>query len=123
MNTVLQIFLIICLLLFFVLILRYSAKKRLNLKYVLIWLASVFAMLVITIFPQIVDGVGYLVGIHAPVNTVFLFSGMFMVMILMSLTFIVSHMNSRIYKMAQTIALLEKRIRELEPNDGTQKGF
>jgi len=70
-------------------------------------------MLIITVFPQIVDAVGYLVGIYAPVNTVFLFTGMFMVLILMSLTFIVSHMNSRIYKMAQAIALLEKKIREL----------
>jgi len=112
MNTVLQIFLIICLLLFLALILRYSAKKRLNLKYALVWLASVFAMLIITIFPQIVDAVGYIVGIHTPANTIFLFSGMFMVIILMSLTFIVSHMNSRIYKMAQSIALLEKQVRE-----------
>ena len=114
MNRVLQIFLITCLLVFLVLVLRFLAQKRLNLKYTLVWLLADISMLLVTLFPQTVDVVGGLVGIAAPVNTIFLFSGMFMILILMTLTFIVSHMNSRIYRMAQSIALLEKRLRDYE---------
>jgi hypothetical protein len=114
MDRVLQIFLIVCLLLFLVIILRFLAKKRLNLKYSLTWLLAGIGMLLIAIFPQIVYFVGNVVGIAAPVNTVFLFGGMFIILILLTLTFAVSHLNERMCKMAQSIALLEKRLRELE---------
>jgi len=113
-NTVLQIFLIVCLVFFLALVLGFVAKKKLNLKYSLAWLLAGFSMLFVTIFPQIAQGVGSLVGIVSPVNTIFLFSSMFMMLILMTLTFIVSHLNSRIYRMAQTIALLEKQIRDFK---------
>jgi len=117
MNTVLQIFLISCLIIFFIIIMRFVVKKRLSLKYSLIWLATILIMIVVTIFPQIVDRVGQFIGVATPVNTVFLLGGMFLVLIVMSLTFIVSHMNTRIYKMAQTMALMEKRIRDFESKE------
>jgi len=114
LNNVLQLFLIMCLLIFLVLVFVFLAKKRLNLKYALMWILSGISMLFITIFPRTVDVVGYFVGIAAPVNTIFLFSGMFMMLILMTLTFIVSHLNNRLYRIAQSIALLEKRVRDTE---------
>ena len=114
MNEILQIFLIACLILFLIVIIRFVAKKRLNLKYSLIWLIAVISMLMVTIFPQSVDKISKLVGIAAPVNTIFLFGGMFIILILLTLTFIVSHMNNRIYRIVQTIALLEKRLRDIE---------
>jgi len=114
MDRVLQIFLIICLLVFLSLIFMFIAKKRLSLKYALVWIISGVLMLLATVFPQTVDVVGAFIGIEAPVNTIFLFSGMFMMLILMTLTFIVSHMNNRIYRMAQSIALLEKRVRDYD---------
>ena len=114
MNNILQIFLIICLILFFIIIINFIAKKRLNLKYSLVWLLADIVMLIVTIFPQIVDIVGSFIGIASPVNTIFLFGGMFIILIVLTLTFIVSHMNNRIYSMTQSIALLEKRIRDLE---------
>ncbi|MBP1546061.1 MAG: hypothetical protein J6A37_05630 [Oscillospiraceae bacterium] len=39
---------------------------------------------------------------------------MFIVAIVFTLTMIVSHTTNRIYRLTQTIAVLEKRIRELE---------
>jgi len=114
MNRVLQVFLIVCLLLFLALILRFVGKKRLNLKYTLVWLIADISMLIVTIFPQIIDRVGALVGIAAPVNTIFLFSGMFMMLIIMTLTFIVSNLSNRVHRMAQSIAILEKRVRDYE---------
>lgn len=114
MNKNLQIFLIICLVFFLITIFSFIVKKRIDLKYSLVWLLADIVMLVVTIFPQIVDIIGAFIGIASPVNTIFLFGGMFIILIILTLTFIVSHMNNRIYKMVQSIALLEKRIRELE---------
>ena len=114
MNIVLQIFLIVCLLFFLALVLGFVAKKKLNLKYSLTWLFAGVVMLLVTIFPQTAQALGELVGIATPVNAIFLFSGMFMMLILMTLTFIVSHVNNRIYRIAQSIALLEKKVRDFE---------
>ena len=63
------------------------------------------------------DWAGSVFGIAAPVNTVFLFAGMFSLIIILSLTMIVSHLNNRIYRIVQTQAILEKRVRDLEKCD------
>ncbi len=114
MKLILQIFLIVCVLIFLAIIVHYLAKKKLNLRYSLVWLGAGLGMLVLAIFPQIVTAVGNLVGIDTPVNTVFLFAGMFMLLIIFTLTIIVSHMNNQIYRLTQKQAILEKRVRELE---------
>ena len=116
MNIILQIFLIVCVLIFLSIIVYYLAKNKLNLKYSLTWLFAGVGMLVISIFPDIVTAISSWIGVISPVNTVFLFTGMFMLLIIFTLTMIVSHMNKRIYRLTQTQALLEKRVRELEKN-------
>ncbi|GMO57686.1 MAG: DUF2304 domain-containing protein [Termitinemataceae bacterium] len=114
MNSVLQIFLIACLLAFLAIIIRFLTKKRMNLKYSLVWLFADTCMLIVAIFPKLVDIAGAAIGIATPVNTVFLFAGIFMLMIILTLTMIVSHLNNKIYKLTQTLALLEKRVRYME---------
>ena len=51
MNRVLQIFLIVCLLIFLLIVLAFLTKKRLNLRYTLVWLLADFLMLVVAVFP------------------------------------------------------------------------
>ncbi|MCM1577255.1 MAG: DUF2304 domain-containing protein [Ruminococcus sp.] len=122
MNPVLQIFLIICVVGFLGVIIHYLARNKLNLKYSLTWLAAGLGMLILAIFPKLVEMIGNLVGIAAPVNTVFLFAGMFMLLIIFTLTMIVSHMNKRIYRLTQLLALLEKRVREMEEDKSKNTG-
>lgn len=114
MNLTLRIFFIAAIILFLCFILRYLSKNRLNLKYSLVWLATAAGLLILAIFPGLVDRIGALVGIISPVNTVFVFALMFILAIVLTLTMIVSHTTSRIYRLTQTIAVLEKRVRELE---------
>ncbi|MBP1546059.1 MAG: DUF2304 domain-containing protein [Oscillospiraceae bacterium] len=114
MNLTLRIFFIAAVILFLAVILRYLSKNRLNLKYSLVWLATSAGLLILAVFPGLVDKIGAAVGIISPVNTVFVFALMFIVVIVFTLTMIVSHTTSRIYRLTQTIAVLEKRIRELE---------
>lgn len=114
MRLILQVFLIVCVLIFLAIIIHYLAKKKLNLRYSLVWLGAGLGMLVIAIFPQIVTVVCGLIGIDTPVNAVFLFAGMFMLLIIFTLTIIVSKMNNQIYRLTQKQAILEKRVRELE---------
>lgn len=110
----LRIFLIIGILIYLLIIFHLLKRKKLNLKYTLIWLLAAFVMLISAVFPDIINRISSLVGIVSPVNLVFVLEGMFVLLILLSLTTIVSHMNQRIYKLTQTQALLEKRVREME---------
>ncbi len=117
MNIVLQVFFITGIIAFTIVILHYLTNKKLNLKYSLAWLAAAIGMLILAVFPELVEKIGKLVGIQSVTSTVFVFAGIFMLIIIFTLTMIVSHMNNRIYRLTQTQAILEKRVRELEKGD------
>lgn len=118
MNTALQIFFIAAVVFFLVITIHYLTKNKLNLKYSLTWLGAAIIMLILALFPELVEKIGSLVGIATVTSTVFVFAGMFMLVIIFTLTMIVSHMNKRIYRLTQMQALLEKRVRELEKENG-----
>ena len=121
MSLVLQIFLILCVGLFIAAIVRYLVLKKLNLKYTLVWLGSAVFMLVIAIFPQIITYLTRLVGMQVASNAVFFFAILFLFLIVLTLTAIVSHMNNRVYRLTQMQAILEKRVRELEEKAETNE--
>lgn len=114
MNLTLRIFFGIVDLIFLVVIINMLKKKKLNLKYTLTWLFAAFALLVVDCFPQIIEGIMNLVGVASPVSMVFVLEALFVLVILLSLTAIVSHLTERVYRLTQTIAIMEKKIRELE---------
>lgn len=114
MNISLRIFLIISILIYLGIILHFLKKKDLNLKYSLLWIFSAIVMLTVSIFPGIIIKFTSLVGIIDTVNSVFVLEGMFVLLILLSLTAIVSHLNDKNRQLIQAIALLDKRVRDLE---------
>lgn len=114
MNETFRVFLIIGIVFYITVLVILMKKQRLNLRYTLTWLLMALVMLLVSIFPQIVVGLAKLLGIASVVNTVFLLEGLFVLLILLSLTSIVSLQTNRIRKLTQTQALLEKRVRELE---------
>ncbi|MEG1433585.1 DUF2304 domain-containing protein [Eubacterium sp.] len=114
MGLTLRFFLIISITVYLMIIINMLRKKNLNLRYTLIWLLSAFVMLVVTVFPKIIDSLAIIIGIINPVNVVFFLEAMFVLLILLSLTTIVSHLNERNRKLIQSVSLLEKRVRELE---------
>lgn len=106
--------LIVGVIIYFFVIIMMLKKKSLNLKYTLLWIFSVGIMLVLVIWPQLLNFFIKIVDIKTPVNALFTIFIFFILMILMSLTSIVSRQNERIKDLVQYNALLEKRIRELE---------
>ena len=114
MNETFRVFLIIGIVFYITVLVILMKKQRLNLRYTLTWLLMALVMLLVSIFPQIVVGLAKLLGIASVVNTVFLLEGLFVLLILLSLTSIVSLQTNRIRKLTQTQALLERRVRELE---------
>ena len=118
MNLTLRIFFIVCIVLFFLVILHYLIKKKLNLKYTLIWFFSILVLLILAIFPVLVEKIGGLVGIVSVPNTVFVFLIIFLVAIVFTLTAIVSGLNNSVRRLTQHQALMERKLRELEGKNG-----
>ncbi|WP_392887987.1 DUF2304 domain-containing protein [Eubacterium limosum] len=116
MSINLRIFLFIIILVYLLIIINLLRKKSLNLRYSLTWLASALVLMIIIAFPELIYKFSETVGIVTPANTVFVIEGIFVLLILLSLTTIVSHLNDHNRRLVQLIALLEKRIRDLEKN-------
>ena len=107
MTNTLRIVLLIGIFLYFLIVIRLLKQKRLILKYSLLWLLMgiVFAILVFLVG---------LLGIVDAMNGLFTCAIGFLMILVMALTSIVSKQGERIKELAQNIALLEKRIRDLE---------
>ena len=88
--------------------------KKLYLKYALLWLLTGLVMLLLALFPGILGSVFKLLKIQVYSNGIFAILLFFFLVIMMSLTSIVSVQNSKIRRLTQESAILEKRVRELE---------
>jgi len=116
-SHILQILFILGALCFFGLILIFLKKNTLSLKYTILWLLLDFVMLLVSAFPPILAFVARLLGFELPANAVFSLLLGFILVILLQLTSIASGQTDKIKALTQTVALLEKRVRELEGKD------
>ena len=118
MNEKLRIFLAIGVIIYFVLLVYMLKRRRVILKYTLTWMLAGLVLVVLLIWPRLVFDASALIGISNPVNAVFLLFAACVLLLLLSLTSIVSQFNRTNRETIQALALLEKRVRELE-NDKT----
>lgn len=114
MELSLRVFLIFALIVYFMIIFSLLKKNKFGLKYALIWLFSGFAMILFTIFPEVVYAASRLIGVSNPVNAVFLCFALFTIILLITVTSINSQLHEKTLRLTQKLALLEKRVDELE---------
>lgn len=109
----LQIFMIVALAVYFWVLVSLLKKKRISLKYTLLWIFSGCLMLIIAIFPQVFGWISVLIGVEVPANALFAILFFCTLIILISMTSIVSKLNDSVKTLTQDVALLEKKVREL----------
>lgn len=107
----LQVTMLIGISLYFILLIYLLKKKSLNLKYTLLWLFSGIVMLVFALFPSLLQVTAKLFGVYEPTNALFGIMFFCVIIILVSLTSIVSKLNERVKRLAQSIALLDEEVR------------
>lgn len=110
----LRITLCIAVICYFLIIIYYLNKRMLELKYTLIWLIAGVVMGIMVFFPQLLVNFVKLMGIETHMNGLYLICLAFIIAILMSLTSIASRTSMKMRALVQEIAMLEKRVRELE---------
>jgi len=114
MNQELQLWLFMGLACFLLVVLQLLRRRTLLLRYALTWLLSSGVMLIAVCFPQIPTLLAHRLGIVEPANAVFLLQGLFVMLILLSLTTIISRLSERNKILVQNAALLEYRLRAME---------
>ena len=110
----LRFVLVLGVIIYFIIILIFLKNKTLHLRYTLLWLAAGVVLGVMVIWPETLVMYIHLIGITDNMNGLFIVCIAFIIMILMSLTSIISKQADKIKNLTQTIARMEKRVRELE---------
>lgn len=99
----------------FLLFILYLMKKgKMEVKYSIIWLAFSLCMIIFACFPYTVLVLNDIAGVIDPVNFIFFIQIVFILLILLSVSAVISGFSRKIKQLAQANAILEKRVRELE---------
>lgn len=112
MNVRLQIIVAIAILFALGVIINMIRKRGLELRYALAWLIVGVGVLVLDIFPGIMEKLASILGIYSPVNMLFFLGFCFSLVIIFVLTVAVSRMSIRIKELTQELALHEKENRD-----------
>lgn len=93
----------------------YMLKKNLlSVKYSLLWLFFAAALILFAAVPYVVYVLRDILNIEIPVNLVFALLFCFVLLVLLSVSVAISQLAEKAKRLAQSNALLEKRVRELE---------
>lgn len=89
-------------------------KRRLREQYALLWLLMSVIMMVLSLFPSLLDEVAQRIHIYYAPSLLYLLSVVAVLFILLHLTMAVSTLTHRVIVLTQTLGLQEQRIQKLE---------
>ena len=110
MNLKLQIIVAVVILLALAGIANMVRRETLDIKFALSWLTVGALVLVLDIFPGIMNYLVHLLGIDLPVNMMFFFGFCFTLFLVFILTVKVSRQSEQLKRLTQEVALLEERL-------------
>ena len=113
MTLKLQIVIAIAILAILAVLVNMIRKRSLELKYALVWMMVLAALLIFDCAPVLLNIVSNFLGIYAPVNMIFL-GFCFSLLIIFSLTVALSRLSNSVRTLDQMVALNEKRLQDLE---------
>lgn len=112
MNVKLQIVIAVIILTALCVLINMIRKRALELRYALAWLLVAAAVLILDVFPGIMEGAAHLIGIASAMNMLFFAGFCFSLLLIFILTVTVSQMTVQIKNLTQQTALMEKRLKE-----------
>ena len=107
MSIKLIISLVVFSLFWFFLILHFVRKKKISVRYSLFWLFSAFLILMVGLFPGILNGINRLFGFEVVSNLVVGMLITILMLITFILTIIVTKQKEQIRVLVQEVSLLE----------------
>ena len=89
-------------------------RRRMMERYALLWLAAAITLVVLAIWRGLLTMLSSDVGIKAPANALFAVGFLFVVVLLLSISLVISRLSDQNKQLAQHVALLAGRLEELE---------
>ncbi len=87
-------------------------RGRLNARYAILWLGAGLVLLALSVHRPLLDWVARGVGVAYPPSLLFLVAFLFLLGIVLHYSLVISSHRDSIRRMAQTIALLERKLEE-----------
>ncbi len=113
MNKELQIIMIVSSLIFLCYVVLMLRNKKIELKFTLSWIFTGICFLVFAVFPGLLRFLSNLLHIVEPVNTLFLFTIFFMLLIIFTLTIALSRNANRVKTLTQEIGIIKMELDKL----------
>lgn len=95
--------------LFMLFIIVLVRNNKLEEKYSLLWIIFGIGIIVISIFPNIINSVALFFDVFYPPSLIFLLAFIVLAIYIIHLSVVVTKQNKRIIKLTQEIAILEER--------------
>lgn len=89
-------------------------RRRLMERYALLWLAAAATLFVLALWQGLLTTLSADVGIRSPPNALFAVGFGFVIVLLLSVSLVISRLTEQNKQLAQRVALLADRLRELE---------
>jgi hypothetical protein len=89
-------------------------RRRLQERYALLWIATGGVMLVLAVWRSALDQFAQLVGVAYPPSALFMVAGLFVLVVLLHFSTVLSRLSDQNKTLAQRLALLEQQLREKE---------
>lgn len=113
MNKELQIIMIVSSLIFLCYVVLMLRNKKIELKFTLSWIFTGICFLVFAVFPGLLRFLSNLLHIVEPVNTLFLFTIFFILLIIFTLTIALSRNANRVKTLTQEIGIIKMELDKL----------
>jgi hypothetical protein len=92
-------------------ILELIRRHRLEERYALLWIATGTVMLVLSIWRRGLDAFSELIGVAYPPSALFMVAGLFVFVVLLHYSTVLSRLSEQNKTLAQRLALLEEKLR------------
>ena len=108
-----QTFAILSAVLIFILVIELIRRKKMAFKYSLFWLSACLVVLVLTFNNWLIGRLAEFAGFALPSNFLFFLLLVFFIVLSLLLTLYINEQNSRTETLAQALAAMEYKMREL----------
>lgn len=95
-------------------VLELVRRRRLMERYALLWLLSGVVLLVLATFRGLLEDAARVIGVEYPPSALFFIAFAFVLLLLLHFSVAVSRLADQSKVLAQRLAILEKRVREVE---------
>lgn len=93
-------------------------RKKLKESYSLLWLATGIVMFLVALSRRFWDIVASALGIYYPPSALFMIGIIFLILLLLQFSIVLSELSENNKKLAQKMSLLEFKINELNKKEG-----